>query len=138
MIWIKTDLDRFYQWLLHLLRVFYELADTLDPSVVSILPAAHALTGCDTTSKISTKNNLIKHVMNGKHNSYIESFGKKELDNDMIAAAEFFLVRLFSDVEDVKTFNELRYSVYHKNSANLDLEKLPCTSIAIELHIRRG
>ena len=50
------------------------------------------------------------------------------LDNDMIAAAEFFLVRLFSDVEDVKTFNDLRYSVYHKNSANLDLEKLPCTS----------
>ena len=56
----------------------------------------------------------------------------------MIAAAEFFLVRLFSDVEDVKIFDDLRYSVYHKNSANLDLEKLPCTSNAIEQHIRNA
>ena len=114
-----------------------ELTDVLDTSVVGILPAAHALTGCDSTSKVSTKNNLIKHVTDGKYNRYIENFGIEDLDKDMIAAAEFFLVRLFSDVEDVKTFNDLRYSVYHKNSANLDLGKLPCTSNAIEQHIKK-
>ena len=33
----------------------HELADDLDPDLAEILPAIHALTGCDTASKIGTK-----------------------------------------------------------------------------------
>jgi len=38
----------------------YKLAQQLNPMVIDCLPAIHALTGCDTTSKVGTKGAVFK------------------------------------------------------------------------------
>ena len=40
----------------------HEFRHVLHSTTVDVLPAAHALTGCDSTSKVSTKNALIKII----------------------------------------------------------------------------
>ena len=40
----------------------HELATKLETTLVDMLPALHALTGCDTTSKICCKNTALKIV----------------------------------------------------------------------------
>ena len=61
------------------------------PSIlVSVLPAVHALTGCDTTSKVSTKHAAFKVAEQGG-SELIKDFGKLQLTSDMDHKAEMFL-----------------------------------------------
>ena len=61
----------------------HDLADDLDPDLAEILPAIHALTGCDTASKVGTKSKAVKE---GANNGYklLSSFGRDELSEEMI------------------------------------------------------
>ena len=45
------------------LRV-HEVVDNMNTDIVDILPAVHALTGCDTSSKVGTKKSAFKHLSN--------------------------------------------------------------------------
>ena len=38
----------------------HDLLDKMDSSVIDILPAVHALSGCDTTSKVGTKRQALR------------------------------------------------------------------------------
>ena len=51
------------------------LVKTLNPLLSECMPAIHALTGCDTTSKVGTKTAILKKSMNLELVSY---FGKSE------------------------------------------------------------
>ena len=105
--------------------------------VVDVLPAVHALSGCDTTSKVGTKKSALQAAEETGHEQ-LHSFRKLPLSDDMVIAAEKFLVDCVSTSDKVDTFDELRFQKYHKKNFQLDFEKLPCTSKCIRLHIRRA
>ena len=72
------------------------LVDHTNADVVDILPLAHALTGCDTTSKVGTKPAALK---TGTECGYeiLCFFGKTELTDEIISNAEKFLLKGISD-----------------------------------------
>ena len=52
----------------------------MDNSVVDILPAVHALTGCDITGKFGTKSAAFQAAMKCGY-ELLYSFGKSEISN---------------------------------------------------------
>ena len=71
---------------------FHDLVEKMSDDIIEILSTVHALTGCDTTSKIGTKEAALKtaNVCGYEHLCF---FGKHELMNDMFYNAEQFLLR---------------------------------------------
>ena len=115
----------------------HDLAERIGQNVRDILPAVHALTGCDTTSKVETKKSALKAV-ECRGSELLSSFEKEPLFDDVTAAAEKFLVGCLSDTSTMKLFDELRYHQYHKKSFEFNLEKLAATSNTIHMHIIRA
>ena len=115
----------------------HDLFSVMNPEVVSILPAVHALGGCDTTSKIGTKKASLKAAEKYGFQMLFR-FGEDDLTPEMITSAEDFLVKCVSKNNEITTFDDLRYKTFHKNVFQLDIEKLPCTSSSIVLHIKRA
>ena len=103
-------------------------------SLISVLPAVHALTGADTTSKIGAKTAVLKKSVDLE---YIKSFGKAELSEDMIKSAEKFLLQLLGQSE-LNTFDELRVRQYFDSRKDLSLKTIVCCSMTLELHIKRA
>ena len=108
----------------------HDLLRILNPDVVSILPAAFALTGCYTTRKVGTKKVL--HAVESCY-GHLQTFGTVVLSDHMICQVEELLLEC---VSNDKSFNNLRYIVYYKQSFGLDMVKLPTTSESIVIHIK--
>ena len=115
----------------------HTLANILSSNVIDVLPAVHALSGCDTTSKVGTKKSALKVAEQSGHEN-IKLFGREKITQNMVSSAEKYLVSCLSINSNSKTFDELRYETYHKRAFQLDFEKLPCTSKSIILHIKRA
>ena len=98
-----------------------EAADVLKSDVVDILPAVHALTGCDTTSKVGSKCAAVQAAETYGYD-LLHLFGKSELDDVMIQNAEKFLLRCISQNSVFENFNLLRYDVYSNKKIQFDLE----------------
>ena len=110
--------------------------DDIDQELAEVLPAIHALTGCDTTSKVGTKARALKvGVLSGYKLLY--SFGRDNIHEDMIYDAEKFLVKCISNHE-VDAFDELRCLVYHEKHLTFDIDRFPPTSNSIRFHILRA
>ena len=104
---------------------------------LAVLPAVHALTGCDTTSKVGTKTS--SYPATTKYGfELLHSFGKSDITEPMLLSAVEFLVRCLDSKSNVKTFDDLRNQMYLTKTFQLDLEKLPPTSGSIRLHILRA
>ena len=106
--------------------------------VIKYLPAAHALTGADTTSKVGTKHSLMSKTDKFE---LLEGFGMSELTEEMFQRVEEFLVKCISNSKSTivcKNFDELRITAYNTYSNGLDLQKMPCTSAALREHIKRS
>ena len=132
--WISCGMEEL--WVLRGQAVpLHDLLRVLNPDAVSILPAALALTGCDTTSKVGTKKKVL-HAVESCY-GHLQTFGKVVLSDHMICQAEEFLLKCVSN-DKAESFNNLRYIVYHKQSFGLDMVKLPPTSESIVLHIKRA
>ena len=99
----------------------HTLVTTLSADIISVLPAVHALTGCDTTSKINTKKAVLKTVFKG-HCNKLSNFGKSPITEEMTVSAEAFLVSCLTKQEGVDNFDLLRYMKYHQNVHQLDLK----------------
>ena len=91
----------------------------MDPCVADIMPAVHALSGCDTTSKVATKASAL-HTAEKTVYEQLQSFGKCPISEEMIAAAEKFLVDCISKDSKVQTFDELRFQMYRRKNFQLD------------------
>ena len=104
--------------------------------VVSVLPAVHALGGCDTSSKVGTKRASLNFAQEYGFKKLFR-FGIGQLTEEMLSSAERLLVNCISKSRDFET-DDLRYKAFHKHSFQLDIEKLPCTSNAITLHKQRA
>ena len=89
--------------------------------VVEVLPAVHAFTGCDTTSKVGTKLSALQTAEKYGY-ELLSSFGTSDITDEMIKNAEKFLVRCIDHNSHVDTFDDLRNQIYHRHSFKLDLE----------------
>ena len=99
-----------------------KISDTLRNDVISILPPVHALSGCDSMSKIGGKKTALKVVESGLAESPSE-FGKQPLSELQISNAKHFLVKCYNQKPKAMTFDDLRYEECHSNAFNFDLEK---------------
>ena len=108
------------------------LVDQLDNNLVSCLPAIHALSGCNTTSKVGPKLSGLKASMDL---SLLQGFCVEELSPRMISNAEMFLVSALKKT-DCSTFDEYRWEQYHKSNVELDFGQLVCCSSTIQEHIK--
>jgi hypothetical protein len=70
------------------------LVEHLWVSVSEILPAVHAVTGCDTTTKVGTKHATL--IRAEESPQYLMAFGKEELPDTMLKATESFLALVIS------------------------------------------
>ena len=69
-------------------RTFFpiqDLANDLDSDLAEILPAIHALTGCDTASKLGIKSRAVREGAGCCHLLY--AFGRDVFSDEMIADA---------------------------------------------------
>ena len=110
--------------------------ELLDPDVVDILPALHALTGCDSTSKVA-KLSAVRLAREGG-NSLLHSFGRGTFTDEILYDSEKFLVKCISPKSISDTFDDLRYEVYQDKKFKFDLEKFPPTNKTIKEHIKRA
>lgn len=110
------------------------LAQQLDSVLVENLPAIHALSGCDTTSKVGPKLACLKKSLNLE---LIKDFGITPMTESMINNAEKFLLDCLPKSREVAKFDDYRYEQYH-GSETLDFNKLVCTSSTIKEHIKRA
>ena len=72
----------------------HKLVEVLSDRVIHILPAVHALTGCDTTSKFSTKHSGL--VQAKLEPDLLEVFGKQQMTEAQLLDAEIFLMHCLS------------------------------------------
>ena len=88
----------------------HESVRCLPIEVVCILPAIHALTGCDTTAKVGTKLQAFNAAKKEEHFTLAE-FGIRPLDDEMVRSAEIFLLDCMSRTatRSAESFNKLRY-----------------------------
>ena len=103
--------------------------------LVEVLPAIHALTGCDTASKVGTKSIAVREGADCYHLQY--TLGRDALSDEMIADAEKFLLKCITK-HDIDTFDELRFIVYHEKYLKFDIERFPPTSDNIRQHKLRA
>ena len=112
------------------------VSDYVDSISLATLPAIHALTGCDTTSKVGMKLAFLKKPLDL---SILEEFGvsANNFTEDVLGLAEQFLISVCKPKSSAKTFDDLRFEQYH-DSKVLDFWKLVCTSDSIKGHISRA
>ena len=58
-------------------------------------------------------------------------FVQSTMDEEMQTLADNFLIRYICKDKNVNTFNQLRHIVCYKKSKELDLEKLPSSSVLL-------
>ena len=114
----------------------HSLASNIGLDICSVLPALHALTGCDYTSKVGTKAAAVEAYPE----KYLKYFGIASIE-DVLQDSEAYLVQVLSPKSKKQnkctTMNELRSQMYY-NSKTLSNDQLPPTTKEIHEHIRRA
>jgi len=102
-------------------------------NVLEILPAFHALTGCDTTSYIGghSKKSCWKVFL--ENHNLLKDLGNGEFTNEVKKNAEKFICRVYG-VSNVDTVNKARSQMFVKSCAP---DGLPPTSDALSFHVMR-
>ena len=111
------------------------IAGKVGKPVCEVLPAIHALTGCDITSKFGTKAAGIK----AQPVLYLKDFGRAHTDvQDCVQNAEKFLVQVLNrGNHGIETMDRLRFSWYHHRKS-MTITDLPPTSYGTQGHIQRA
>ncbi len=103
----------------------------LGPQLCDVLPALHALTGNDITSKVGTKSASLK----AEPTKYLLEFEKTS--NAEVTSAEQYLVQVMKKGSTFETMDKLRYEIYH-HSKSASFADLPPTSFSLKGHIMRA
>ena len=135
--WRACGLKEIWMHHIGIAAPLHESVENLPDEVVRILPAIHALTGCDTTSKIGSKLQAFNAAQKSEH-FHLEEFGKKQLDDEMFLSAEKFLLDCMSRnaKQTADSFDQLRYDQYHACGSTLSIDKIPCTSNSLRKQIQ--
>ena len=110
----------------------HDLVDHVNADVFDILPPVHALTGCDTISKIDAKTAAV-NTANKCSYELICSFGKTGITDEIIGNAEKFLLKYISN-QNLNEFDDTRYRLYYKKLHQFHLEKFIPVSSGIRQH----
>ncbi|CAM4618558.1 unnamed protein product [Leuciscus chuanchicus] len=86
--------------------ILHDICIALGDELTQCLPALHALTGCDTTSKTSTKLAALNTVHKPDNSSLILNFNCPQLTESAMQMAETFLVKCLKPSTDMETFDE--------------------------------
>lgn len=106
----------------------HDICVELGDELIRCLPALHALTGCDTTSKISTKLAALKAVRKPGNSSLILNFDCPQLIESAIQMTETFLVKCLKPSTDLETFDDLCLATFNSNALKMDFERTTGTS----------
>jgi len=102
--------------------------------VYEVLPATHALSGCDITSKFGMK----AAGINAEPVMYLKDFGSAHTDvQDCVQNAQKFLVQMNRGNHGTETTDRSRFNWYHHRKVNDNYWPSP-TSYATEGHIQRA
>ena len=92
----------------------HDIVMSIPQELSDVLPAVHSLTGCNTTSKISSKNNAIKTVTKDYYHPLTE-FGKSDMDDRLNNNTEEYLVHCFSKcASNDESFNDVILCIIKK------------------------
>ena len=130
-LWVKTGVGDSTRCI-----PIHRLANAMGAEFCSILPALHALTGNDYTSKVGAK----RSAMDSNPEKYLDGFGVIVNPDSLdlkVSSAEEYLVQVLKRGTTLKTMNQLRGWMYH-HSKGCSLQDLPPTSYAVRLHILRA
>ena len=116
----------------------HDICSALGNDLIECLPAIHALTGCDTTSKIATKSAALNAVQKPGSFSLVLDLNSPELTESSIQMAETFLVKCLKPTTDLETFDDLRLAAFNSNALKLDFARTACTSTNARKHIHRA
>ena len=128
-------------WLIHNSEVkksilpLHDICIALGDELTRCLPALHALTGCDTTCKVSTKLAALKALRKPGSSSFILNFDSPQLIEIAVLMAEMFLVKCLKPSMDLETFDDLHLAAFNSNALKMDFEKTTCTSANARKHI---
>ncbi|KAK6186089.1 hypothetical protein SNE40_008194 [Patella caerulea] len=118
--------------------------DVVGRQICSILPAVHALTGCDTTSRIFGvgKANVFKKVRTSVClQGEFDKFQKCLSSDDVARIGENIIVKLYNGSKD-ENLNQLRYRLFKEksicNTSTVEIHTLPPTSSAAKFHCMRA
>ena len=87
----------------------------MDNSVVDVLPAVHALAGCDTTSTVDTNVTTFKAAIKCGY-GLLYLVGKSEISNQMILSAKKFLVECNSKRSARNNCDDICFETYNQKS----------------------
>ena len=110
----------------------HDICTSLDDKLVQCLPALHALTGWDSTSKISMKLSALNTIPIPGNTALIPNFGCPQLTELATQMAELFLVKCLKASVELETLNEFRVASFDKNSQKFDFEKTACSHLMQE------
>ena len=105
-----------------------------DETTIETITAFHALTGCDTTSYLSSHGKKSCWKVFKEHYHLLDGLHQGELDEATKESAELFICKLYN-VPDVTTVNKARAILFVKSRAP---ESLPPTSDALSHHVKRA
>ena len=109
------------------------ISDIIGKKMCKVLPAAHILTGCDSTSKVGTKASCLK----ADPTKFLSRFGKQAMpSDDVLDSAEAYLVQVLQVGSPFNRMDQLRYYKYF-HSKNIIYAELPPSTYSLRAHLLR-
>ena len=102
----------------------HNICSELGIDLIKCLPAVHALTGCDTTSKIATKSAALRAIQKPESSSLVIGLNSPHLTESSVQMAETFLVKCLKPTTDLKTFDDLRLTAFNSNALKMTSKEL--------------
>ncbi|KAL7292083.1 hypothetical protein TKK_0014358 [Trichogramma kaykai] len=110
----------------------------LPTHICTILPALHAFSGCDSTSKIGTKKKVLDIVCkNQKYSDALLTLGTNNYDIEKFKILE----KLYLDIlgKNGETADDARKRIFNRNCGiGINMSNIPCTSDAFFQHVLRA
>ena len=116
----------------------HRIANELGQTVCECLPAAHALTGCDTTcsiNRIGKKTAYSKLLKTVDTLSILKTFHEDDLEHSIAVARSCALLLYGKKGSDMDTLDELRYIMA---TTDKSASMLPQTEDAFKQHVLRA
>ncbi|KAJ8678614.1 hypothetical protein QAD02_014401 [Eretmocerus hayati] len=113
-------------------------ANSLKKNVCDVLPALHAFTGCDTTSKIGTKKKGLDLIDDKQWRRALSNLGNGHiLSKEEFSEIERLYLHIFK--KQGSSADEARSSIFSQSCGiGLKLASIPCTSDALYQHTLRA
>lgn len=128
-LWMEIPTPKAKQYL-----PLHHVASAIQSEARENLLAYHALTGCESTSYLYGVTKLGSWEIFTKHVHLLTNF-RRDTFSEAKNSAEAFMVKLYKVDESIDSANVARYVLFRKLKK---LDKLPPTSDALELHMKRA